>query len=78
MAKWYENLRKRNESKSGNRFYTQHDMAEIKRIESVANSEAKRGIREHKPNYYCVCGCGCEGCFIVTYTESRPFEKRKK
>lgn len=77
MAKWYENIRRRKESKNYKRFYTQLDMAEIKRMESIANSEVKRGIRANRPNYYCVCGCGTEGCFIVAYAEGKLFEKRK-
>jgi hypothetical protein len=67
MAKWWENIRKRKSSKNGNRFYTQLDMAEIKRMTSVANSQANRGEIEHKPNYTCECGCGAEGCFLVVH-----------
>ena len=76
MAKWYENVRRRDESKNGKRFYTQLDMAEIKRMESVANSESKRS-GGNKPNYCYICGCGCEGCFILTYVPGKLFEKRK-
>lgn len=77
MSKWYERVRRRDESKNGKRFYTELDMAEIKRMESVANSEVKRGLRENKPNYYSVCGCGAEGCFIISYSEGKLYEKRK-
>ncbi len=77
MSKWYERVRRRDESKNGKRFYTELDMAEIKRMESVANSEVKRGLRKNKPNYYSVCGCGAEGCFIISYSEGKLYEKRK-
>lgn len=78
MAKWYENIRQRKESKNYKRFYTQLDMAEIKRMESVQNSEIKRGEREHRPNYYSVCGCGSEGCFILCYVTGKLFERKRR
>lgn len=77
MSKWYENIRRRKESKNWKRFYTMLDMSEIKRMESIANSEVKRGERKNKPNYCYVCGCGSEGCFITTYADGKLFEKRK-
>ena len=79
MAKWYENIRQRKESKNGNRFYTLLDMAEIKRMESVQNSRVKRGEMKNRPNYCSCCGCGSEGCFILTYATGKLFNyKRRK
>ena len=77
MSKWYERVRRRKESKNLKRFYTQLDMAEIKRMESVANSEVKRGLREKRPNLSYVCGCGSEGCFLIVHADGKLHEKRK-
>jgi hypothetical protein len=37
---------------------------ELKRMISVANSEAKRGLRKPYKGIS-PCGCGMEGCFIL-------------
>jgi hypothetical protein len=67
MAKWWNNVRRVEESKNRRRFLNSFDMAEAKRMESILNSQIKRGERETKPNrYMCVCGCGCTGCIIVS------------
>jgi hypothetical protein len=42
-------------------------MSELKRMESVSNAEAKRGERDKKHEYISVCGCGSEGCFILSH-----------
>lgn len=65
MAKWYNVVKKyKGESRNFKRFYSSRDMMELKRMISVANSEAKRGLR--KPhNGISPCGCGMEGCFIL-------------
>ena len=58
-------LKKRKESKSLKRFYTSRDMAELKRMEAISYAEAKRG--EHtKHTNISVCGCGMEGCFLLS------------
>jgi hypothetical protein len=42
-------------------------MSEAKRAESILNSRIKRGELERLPHgYMCDCGCGCEGCIIVS------------
>jgi hypothetical protein len=67
MAKWWNNVKRVNESKNGKRFLDSFDMAEAKRMESILNSQIKRGDREPKPRrYMSVCGCGCTGCIIVS------------
>ena len=49
------------------RFLTLFDMSEAKRAESILNSRIKRGELERLPHGYMVdCGCGCEGCIIVS------------
>ena len=69
----------RNESRDGNRFYTQLDMAIIKHDQAVMNSRKKRG--EYKPKdgyeYVARCGCGVEGCFIHGSSERVPKEHKK-
>jgi hypothetical protein len=67
MAKWWNNVRRVKESKKYRRFLTSFDMAEAKRMESILNSQIKRGDREQKARrYMSVCGCGCTGCIIVS------------
>ena len=65
MAKWYNIVKRyKGESKSHKRFYSSRDMMELKRMISVANSEAKRGLRKPYKGIS-PCGCGMEGCFIL-------------
>lgn len=67
MAKWWENTKRVKHSKRNKRFLTLFDMSEAKRAESILNSQIKRGERERLPHVYmCDCGCGCEGCIIVS------------
>jgi hypothetical protein len=68
MAKWWENTKRVNHSrKRHKRFLTLFDMSEAKRAESILNSHIKRGELERLPHgYMCDCGCGCEGCIIVS------------
>ena len=68
MAKWWENTKRVNHSrKRHKRFLTLFDMSEAKRAESILNSRIKRGELERLPHGYMVdCGCGCEGCIIVS------------
>jgi len=48
------------------RFYSSRDMAEVKHMVAIRNSQIKRGETPDFPNnYISVCGCGVEGCFIV-------------
>ncbi len=66
----------RKESKHGNRFYTDKDMAIIKHDVAVKNSEIKRGEKERKGNEIIyICGCGVEGCFIHSGYDSIPQDK---
>ena len=66
MAKWYNIIKGNREySRNDKRFYTDVDMMEIKRMESVSNSEQKRGLKEKKHSSIYDCRCGCEGCFII-------------
>lgn len=66
MAKWWDNVRRVDHSKNGKRFYTSFDMAEAKRMDSILNSQIKRGDRKAKfTRYMCDCGCGASGCIIV-------------
>lgn len=52
-------------SKNRKRFYSQLDMAIIKKDIAARNSESKRGIIvKGGTEYISVCGCGTEGCFI--------------
>jgi hypothetical protein len=69
MAKWWENTKRVNVSKNNKRFLTSFDMAEAKRMESILNSEIKRGERPVEGNMrHVVCTCGVSGCiFCVTY-----------
>jgi hypothetical protein len=48
------------------RFYTQLDMAILKKDQAIINSKVKRGEMSKKHNniYVCGCGCGREGCFL--------------
>jgi hypothetical protein len=50
------------------RFLSQLDLAEMKKMEAISNSQIKRGERQ-KGNWggHYVCGCGVEGC--VGYNE---------
>jgi hypothetical protein len=48
------------------RFYTALDMAELKHMEAIRNSRVKRGEEKEKHTYISCCGCGREGCFIVS------------
>jgi hypothetical protein len=66
MAKWYRVI-KHNVKESSNfkRFYTSRDMMEIKRMESIVNSEVKRGERKNKHTGISRCSCGSEGCFVL-------------
>ena len=66
MAKWYEIVKRVDHSKNGKRFYSSRDMMEIRRMESVANSELKRGLRKKDHTHIYECGCGTEGCFIIS------------
>lgn len=66
MAKWWNNVTRVEHSKNGRRFLTSFDMSEAKRMDSIVNSQIKRGERKAKFNrYMCDCGCGCSGCIIV-------------
>ena len=67
MAKWWNNIKRVEYSKRGKRFLTSFDMSEAKRAESMLNSQIKRGEIKRLPHgYMCDCGCGCEGCIIVS------------
>lgn len=79
MGKLY-NVKRKKESKNGNRFYTKLDMAIIKHDTAVHNSEINRGEVEKKGNneYVSVCGCGVEGCFIHGDFASIPQEEFDK
>jgi hypothetical protein len=70
MAKWWENTKRVNVSKNNKRFLTSFDMAEAKRMESILNSEIKRGVRPVEGNMrHVICTCGVSGCiFCVTYS----------
>jgi hypothetical protein len=72
MSKWWEFTRRTDSGRfrvryGKKRFYTSRDMSELKRMESVSNAEAKRGERDKKHEYISVCGCGSEGCFILSH-----------
>lgn len=72
MAKLYEILKRRKESKHNKRFYTSRDMSELKHMIAIRNSEIKRGLVPYRANTgICVCGCGHEGCFILYGRESK-------
>lgn len=77
MAKLYSNIKRKKESKNGNRFYTDLDMATVKHDTAVQNARIKRGESKKKGNneYISVCGCGVEGCFIHGNFESVPQEE---
>ena len=66
MAHLYDNIKRKKESKHGNRFYTSLDMATIKHDTAVRNAQVKRGevIKQGNNEYISVCGCGVEGCFV--------------
>lgn len=55
-----------NHHRKGNRrFYSQTDMAIVKRDQAAKNSQIKRGDIEDLPNNDIHhCGCGALGCFI--------------
>lgn len=60
-------LKRRKESKNGERRYTLRDMAVIKHDQAVRNAQVKRGEKtnvEGGIEYIAVCGCGVEGCFL--------------
>jgi len=56
---------------SDRRFYSQRDMAIIKRDDSFKNSQINRGVIPDLPNNGIhVCGCGATGCFIHTSSDN--------
>lgn len=66
---WYSKSKSKHRKKKPNRFNHQKrflsslDLAEAKKMESITNSQIKRGDKE--PGnfaYHYVCGCGAEGC----------------
>lgn len=72
MGKLEEQTRRKKYSKKHNkRFYTKLDMAIVKHDQAVRNSKINRGEIEKKGNeYVSVCGCGREGCFIISGGDS--------
>jgi hypothetical protein len=84
MAKLWSLMRRRKESKLGNRFYlgkrfyTSRDMSEIKHFEAVMTGKRKRGEASNHPNQYIViCGCGFEGCFVHGTSETQSKEDKE-
>ena len=60
-SKWRK--KKPNRFDHSKRFLSLLDLAEAKRMESITNSQIKRGEREDgNYAYHYVCGCGVEGC----------------
>lgn len=62
------------------RFFNSIDMAEIKRLEAIKNSQVKRGELVLKGNneYVSNCSCGIGGCFFHGSYESLPKEQMDK
>jgi hypothetical protein len=59
----------------GKRFYTLLDMAIVKKDLASKNGKIKRGEVHRKGNeQICVCGCGMEGCFLLTGNDSVPMD----
>lgn len=73
MGKWWENVKEVNYSRVNNRrFLTSFDMSEAKRMESIHNSEIKRGIKKQKGNMkHVICTCGSSGCLFCVEHENR-------
>jgi hypothetical protein len=60
----------------GKRFYTQLDMAIIKKDQADRNRRIKNGETKRFGNeYISICGCGAEGCFIHSGHDNIPKEK---
>lgn len=70
---------RRNESSGhmiGKRFYTQLEMAIIKKDQAERNRRIKSGETKRFGNeYISVCGCGAEGCFIHSGFDNIPQDK---
>lgn len=69
MAKLRDILKsdRKSSHKLHKRFYSSRDMSEIKHMVAQRNSQIKRGeFPDYPNNYISVCGCGFEGCFIVS------------
>lgn len=68
----YLKRRKKSSRKNERRFYSNIDMAIIKKDIAITNAMRKRKELEDHPNQYiAVCGCGVEGCFIHGSFENR-------
>jgi hypothetical protein len=80
MAHLYKKIKRKKESKHGNRFYTSLDMATIKHDTATQNAQINRGeiVKKGNNDYISVCGCGFEGCFCHGNSASISKEENDK
>lgn len=79
---WYTKLKSKYRKKKPNRFDHQKrflsvfDISEMKKMESITNSQIKRGEKErgNSAAHY-VCGCGVEACVGHNEWKQEPLNK---